>query len=1422
LFQNEDLKNHLEESYLIQSNSLVLAEFNLNLFDNIFRIGNYRYRPTESGSLYKNLISTFDKFDNGNYYTDATDADIVIDGGYNDDGTPSLFVSKKQKMSMLYSLEDCLKPQRPRSGINKAVYFNDKYTHNSSQYLASRPRYYMADKTDNFKYWTSFRTEDGKERGISNILVNGKNYIDDASPYVVYKNNVPANRLVIKMQTNVGNVNLGPFSDNSSLFSDPFYGYTNQTTPEKWKVQILKDNNWYDAMSFDNGSTRPNGTPVVDFDGYLELSYSLVVPEQYRGFIRVIEKVSSVSMLPETASNYDAYIVVDSDNVGGNIYVWYDGSFASFPVNYGWQLENNEESILRSMMNSNVGFETNLVTPASYIDNNGKVKYRSFDYISGVRIVVETMNTFDSTFDLIEISPRLVLDLSDKTLSFSVSKIMSDLSPVGLPVGQLLASTGSLSLYDENGEFSPFNSNSLIYDYIQRNIKFVFYDIVNTDSDNYYVPIKTLYSNGIPQTNIGERQVNIELRDLYYYLESLTAPYLLLTDVSMSMAVSILLDSIGFTNYTFKRLDEDKDIVIPYFFVGPDKTVAQVLQDIAISTQTAMFFDEYNNFVVMSKNYIMPKSTERSTDLVLYGTKDESVNALENILAISASDNHIFNDGKIVYTTRYIQRSYGSIKQANMVDSEKVWIYKPALLWEVAASENTKSINGSLSNQSAYVLSAMPLNSNLSSSVPTVVNHELSDNTFDVGENIYWVARYNGYLYANGEIIKYDAVQFNVSGTGNVWISSRQEYENYFSTLPFNGKLYPTGLIRIYAEAKYEVVNGQTRLKNGAVEKHGRGQFGTTIVQHNSGLDSYWSNNDNVRGCLMDSEYLFASKTLPTTYVNTAGVSNSLAKETIRTGIIKNLFSNSFYSENDINVMKTTKAGTLQSSALVMTGPAFKTTEKPINFLSYVYKPLTDKYKHFGTRMRIVGKVDGNDTFGQTPVGSSTYYVLSTGSPDQNINVGGGSGGLGIMLNPSTNVGYYLELVALTDTNIETYTSEINNVSNVLFYKIKADETGKAVPVKLWSGLSNIIVDDGKFTGQYRMTGEENPTVYDLGVEYVDVGSTRRFYIYLNNKMIATVDDTNPLPKYNNMALFTRGSSKVMFENIYALTENYSENSVYAIDTPVSSIYTEKEVNANESFRRYAMSGIVQSTYLSGLSASQPPEYKMYFEEFGTIMRECAYFNIRYDKAYPALYAKLSPTFNKIKGYTVSGFVAGSYGAEFLIFNSTDTVLNLDETTGNYLRIQGITFTQDSTHELSVDDYYSNVGNIYNSAIASSNALESSSSTVQTLNDVKLSRLKYGKNDFSLDAKYIQTADDATDMMGWITSKVLKPRKSIGVQIFPNSTIQLGDIVQVYYKDNSDNFIIDSESRFIVYNISYDRQENGPTMTIFLSEVTDG
>ena len=1526
MFENTQLQEHLETSSVIRLQSKVVAEWNMNVAENISQIGNYRFRPNDTTDTKYNVVAQSFSYDDEQslFYTGATDADVIVDGGFDDQEVPIAFISSKEKEKMLYSLEDCFGRFRPRSGINKLRYFENRYSHHDTINLARRPRYYMADKKDPFKYWSSYRTEEGIERGIANQTISGRNYIDDAAPYVVYKEAVPANRIVVKLQTNVGDIDLGPFVDSGGTYDDPLFGDNNKTTPVRWKVEYLSGDNWNSAISFDENSTRKNGDPIFSHDGYVELGYGLIIPDEYYFIFKYESEISSVNLLPnvEEVANGLAFMVRNNEDDRGMVYIAVDGQYESFLPSYGWQVIDD--------VNSSVSFVTDLTSPPEFTTSSSIGQtYREFSYIKGLRLVVETMNVFGSSLELIELSPRLAVDLTDKVTSFSVKKPASDLGVSGLPVGQLLAATGSLDIFDFDQAFFKENSNSIIYNYTSQNIQIKMYEIVkDVDGFDFFIPIKTMYSEGFPSVSNQDRSVSLSLRDLFFYFESSTAPQMLIQNASLSHAVSLLLDSVGFSNYVFLRNEGESEEVVPYFYIEPDKSVAEVLNDIARSTQSAMFFDEYNNFVVMSKGYIMPTLEERATSATLYGTKDfekdgvsknKNTNTkLSNIISIASQDNEVYNDGNITYSTRYIQRSYSSIRQASLLDRDKTWIYKPALLWEVTATENVRSVNEEVGEQSSYSLAAMPLNSDLSEEVPVVQNHQLQNNVMDIGDGIYWLTRYNGYLYANGEIIKFDAVEYSVpglsaierteSGTDNVWISSVREYQRYFSKVPFNGKIYPTGLVRIFSEPRYETVNGTTRLENGSVVKHGRGQFGTKIVSHQAGLGPYWTDDQNIRGVKMLSQYVFgspeSSKTIsgvtlesndpvavfslpdpslavigeyverydavenslttnsiqdgtrvvsidvdaglivtdkpvvsvseenpieairliakiPESEAGVAGKDNERAKETSRSGLIKNFFANQFIEENP----KSPKyPATIQSSSLVMNGK-FSSSESPsVDFVSYVYKKLEDRFRHFGTRLRIVGRVENSDIRGQSPDGESTYFTLNNTRTDQDVTVAGGSGGLAVLINPETNNGYYFEIAALTAANISDYETE-SNVANMFFYKIlknsnSSSEADAGVPVKLWDGIGNILVDSGDFAGQSRLATEENTTVYDLAVEYEELGDARRFYLYVNNVIVAIVDDPDPLPIHNNMAIFVRGSSKCMFENLYALTENYSQNTTFSLETPAKSVFGIEDLNANQAFQKYAISGLIQSTYLSGLGPNEPPKYNIYFEEFGTVMREAAYFKVRYDKAYPALSAKISPTFNRIKGYTISGFRAGSYGAEFLIFNSTDSTLNLDSTSGNYLRIQGVTFTQQSDDELTVDEYFERVSNLSDPEVVGDLIILPPEKAKEEYQNIKFSRMTQGRKSFSIDSPYIQSQDSANSLMQWLTEKIMKPRKSVGLEVFGMPTIQLGDIVQVdYTNENGVAEISPEDSRFVVYYIEYDRSPEGPSTTLYLSEV---
>lgn len=257
MFTNDKLQDYLKDSSSISSESKVVFEWNLNLPGNIAKLGNYRNRPyeretatPEEQSLFANINNVYDPYDEGGHFKDATYSDVTISGGVDEQDQPLAFTKRKAKEQMLFSLEECVQRFRPRSGINKVRFFNNKFLHHTNSDLATRPRYYMASRDDNFKYWTSYREEGGQERGIAKNVLAGRNLIDDAAPFVVYEKPVPANRIVVKMQTNVGSTNLGPFSTSSGTIADPLFGEENKTTPVKWSIQYLKDNRWVDAVAF--------------------------------------------------------------------------------------------------------------------------------------------------------------------------------------------------------------------------------------------------------------------------------------------------------------------------------------------------------------------------------------------------------------------------------------------------------------------------------------------------------------------------------------------------------------------------------------------------------------------------------------------------------------------------------------------------------------------------------------------------------------------------------------------------------------------------------------------------------------------------------------------------------------------------------------------------------------------------------------------------------------------------------------------------------------------------------------------------------------------------------------------------------------------------------------------------------------------
>jgi len=612
----------------------------------------------------------------------------------------------------------------------------------------------------------------------------------------------------------------------------------------------------------------------------------------------------------------------------------------------------------------------------------------------------------------------------------------------------------------------------------------------------------------------------------------------------------------------------------------------------------------------------------------------------------------------------------------------------------------------------------------------------------------------------------------------------------------------------------------------------------------------HWANSSNINGVSMDSKLLFdLSQTIPNTTNNPAGTqfiekpSVDIAKKSTRTARIRNFLSGSYFEEDDPNSPQAKATATMQSSALVFSGPPIASSTSPRDFVSYVYKTglrneVGANPNHYGTRLRLIGQ-PSSDSGIQSPAGS--YSMQQTNG----VKVSANSAGIAIM-SGKENIGYYFEIAALSALSMESYAPEEDMLSNIMFYKTQkkasaADSKEKAVPQLLWYGRSNILVDDGKFTGQYRMAKEENPTVYDLSISYKKKMKTRTvgsgvnarkikvlsgitFYLYLNNQLIGKVtDNKNPINPSDTVALFVRGSTTAMFENVYAMRNNISANYYDPSDTPLESVaLLAKEEVVEESYRKYKLPEAVSSTYLTGISAISPKKQNLWFEEFGTIMREMDYFNIKYDKAYPALAAQIAPTFNSMKGYAISSFNPTAYGAEFMVFNITDKAISLDENSGNWLRILGVTFTQQTDRELTLEEYFAENANLSDPAFWNGSASGNIVLNKKNYQRIKNSIAKYGKKEFSVDAPYIQNKAIAESTMEFLVKNVTVPRKAVGVEVFGAPHLQLGDIVSFSYQSNDGTDIIaDVSKRFVVYSINHARGPEGLKTTVYVSEVID-
>ena len=235
------------------------------------------------------------------------------------------------------------------------------------------------------------------------------------------------------------------------------------------------------------------------------------------------------------------------------------------------------------------------------------------EQIKGIRFSAQKMSVSNATLDIIEISPRLVIDMTQYTSAFSMSTSIGD-NTFGLPVGSVVSTKGRISFFNDDNLVSDKNIDSKLYGILKPNVKFTILNQI-TDSLNatYYVPIKIMYSNSWNENS--DWTTEVELEDYMKFLNNLQAPDMLLGSTNGfygSSIIKILLDNIGFTRFNFIKTEDSaeylhEDTRMDFFYCAKEQSISEVLNDIAKSLQFSIFFDQYGNLTAMTKEAVAQK-----------------------------------------------------------------------------------------------------------------------------------------------------------------------------------------------------------------------------------------------------------------------------------------------------------------------------------------------------------------------------------------------------------------------------------------------------------------------------------------------------------------------------------------------------------------------------------------------------------------------------------------------------------------------------------------------------------------------------------------------------------------------------------------------------------------------------------------------
>jgi hypothetical protein len=368
----------------------------------------------------------------------------------------------------------------------------------------------------------------------------------------------------------------------------------------------------------------------------------------------------------------------------------------------------------------------------------------------------------NSHFSLIEISARLEIDISDKLLSVGTNLDSGEVSQL-TPMGNITTNVADMELWDADGLFDKDNEASPYYDLIEPNGLVDLWYEYYLNGTTYKVQEARMYVGDFSPTNAGT--VSVSLEDHSKFLKEDTVPAMMYENITLTEVVYRVMDAVGFTDYTITQIDNNDDFAIPVWWTNGEETAWEVLQRLAIDTQSLVYFDSFG--VLNIKQRRAAFDPDRAVDWTLLGTKRG--NDLADIIEMQKSGQYEANKITVMYSyTRWSKWNNG---QPSMTT-----------VWE---PEDT------------LALRACPLAADLDD---TETGH------LRIAPKDAKIFPYETNVNIEGEVIKTDAKRYHWhSGTETapvtnaVWLKSHEDFEKYNEMTPQEVKHLNgfNGMIRI-------------------------------------------------------------------------------------------------------------------------------------------------------------------------------------------------------------------------------------------------------------------------------------------------------------------------------------------------------------------------------------------------------------------------------------------------------------------------------------------------------------------------------------------------------------------------------------------------------------------------------------------------